>query len=569
MKKRKIKKALPTRTEIAKQFSAPLKETRGKRMTLPIIKTTLIDKVITYFDPVRAARRFRARMALALTGGYTGASKSRRSLSQWTPYGYDADSDILPDLAALRERSRDLIRNTPIATGAINTKVTNVVGTGLKLQSRIDRSVLKLTDEEADTWEANTEREWRLFWDSKECDAARTLNGDAITRMVYRQAKENGDVFVVLPRIQRKNFPYALKLQIVEADRICNPNYAQDTDTLAGGIEKDQYGAPIKYHILKQHPGSIRYAKSAEWQAIPAFGAGLGLRNVIHLISPTRPGQTRGVPDLAPVIEPLKQLDRYTEAELMAAVISGMFTVFIETESGNTPFDLTNMSDETGSSTSDEDYKLGNGAIISLAAGEKIHDSNPGRPNDSFDPFIMSVLRQIGVALELPFEILIKHFTASYSAARAAILEAWKHFNTERQWLSANFHQLIYEIWMYEAVSLSRIGAAGFLSDPVIRKAYLGSEWIGPAKGMIDEKKEIEAAIMRIKEGISTLAEETAQLTGGDWEKKHPQSVKEHNMRKEAGLVTVETGKRGNGEAGNSAERSETEKRGNGEAVNK
>lgn len=519
-----------------------LKEKPSRRIRFPSVKTTLVDKIIGYFDPVRATQRFRARMALALTGGYAGASKSRRSLSQWTPYGYDADSDILPDLAALRARSRDLIRNTPIATGAIATKVTNVVGTGLKLQSRIDRSVLNLTDAQADIWEANTEREWRLFWDSKECDAARTLNGDAITRMVYRQAKENGDVFVVLPRIRRKNFPYMLKLQIVEADRVCNPNHIQDTDTLAGGIEKDRYGAPIRYHILKQHPGAIHYAKIDEWQAIPAFGAGLGLRNVIHLIFPTRPGQTRGVPDLAPVIEPLKQLDRYTDAELMAAVISGMFTVFIETESGNTPFDLTHMSDETGAATSDDDYKLGSGSIISLAAGEKVHDSNPGRPNDSFDPFIMSVLRQVGVALELPFEILIKHFTASYSAARASILEAWKHFITERQWLAANFSQLVYEIWMYEAIASGRIAAAGFLTDPAIRKAYLGSEWIGPAKGMIDEKKEVEAAKLRIDMGISTRSEETAQLTGGDWEKKHPQSVKEHNMRKEAGLVEKTVG---------------------------
>jgi lambda family phage portal protein len=500
-------------------------------------KLNLLDRCIGFFDPVRGVKRFRARTTLALAGGYTGASKTRRGLKEWSPFGYDADSDLLPDLAALRERSRDLIRNTPLATGAIKTKVTNVVGTGLKLQSRIDRDVLNLTEEQADAWEAATEREWRLFWDSKECDAARTLTGDAITRQVYRQVKENGDVFVVLPRIDRKGFPYSLKLQVIEADRVCNLDSKADTPTLSGGIEKDQFGAPIKYHILKQHPGALRYGKSFEWDTVAAFGEGLGLRNVIHVFSPDRPGQSRGVPDLASVIEPLKQLDRYTEAELMAAVVSGMFTVFIETDSGENPFDLSDTSSETGSSASDKDCKLGNGAIVGLARGEKIHDTNPGRPNDSFDPFVMSVLRQIGVALELPFEILIKHFTASYSAARAAILEAWKYFMTEREWLAANFNQLVYEIWMYEAIAIERISAPGFFADPLLRKAYLGSEWIGPAKGQIDEKKEIEAAEKRVAMTISTLAEETAQLTGGDWEKKHRQAVKEHNMRKEAGLI--------------------------------
>ena len=42
-----------------------------------------------------------------------------------------------------------------------------------------------------------------------------------------------------------------------------------------------------------------------------------------------RIGQRRGVPFLAQVIEALKQLGRYTDAELVAAVVSGMFTVFI------------------------------------------------------------------------------------------------------------------------------------------------------------------------------------------------------------------------------------------------
>jgi len=296
-----------------------------------------------------------------------------------------------------------------------------------------------------------------------------------------------------------------------------------------------------------------------EWQVIPAFGKKLGFRNVIHLFQIDRPNQSRGVPDLAPVIEPLKQLDKYTEAELMAAVISGMFTVFIETEAGDTLLDLDDLSGETGSKTTDDDYKLASGSIIGLAQGEKVHDTNPGRPNDSFDPFVQSILRQIGVALELPFEILIKHFTASYSAARAALLEAWKYFISERQWLADNFNRLVYEVWMAEAVAAGRIAAPGFFTNPLIRQAYLGSEWIGPAKGQIDEKKEIEAAEKRVDMGVSTLSEVTAEMTGGDWEKKHPQSVKEHNARKEAGLLKEKTSETGGQRSEEKEERDDDE----------
>jgi capsid protein len=223
----------------------------------------------------------------------------------------------------------------------------------------------------------------------------------------------------------------------------------------------------------------------------------------------------------------------------MAAVISGMFTVFIETEEGDGGFDYTNLSGETGQKASDKDLKLGNGMIMELAKGESVHDSNPGRPNTAFDPFVQSILRQVGVALELPFEILIKHFTASYSAARAALLELWKYVLSERRWLSDNFLKLVYEVWMYEAVANGRIAAPGFFADPAIKKAYLGSAFVGPSKGQIDELKEVKAANERIGAGLSTLADETAELNGGDWEKNHKQQVKERKARLEDGLIIL------------------------------
>lgn len=499
-------------------------------------ETTLTDRVVGYFSPERGQKRLQSRAAMALAGSYLGARKDRRATSSWNTRGSDADTDTITDLPTLRARSRDMVRNAPLALGAINTACTNAVGTGLRLQARIDRAVLGMEEAEADAWESLVEREWSLFADSQECDAARTLNFYDIQDLAFRSALESGDIFVLMPLIERKGSPYELKLQLVEADRVCNENSQRDTSTLVGGVEKDEHGAPVQYHIMDQHPGCMLGAVKRTWTKVPAFGKKTGRRNVIHLYQMLRPGQTRGVPFLAPVIEPLKQLDRYSEAELMAAVISGMFTVFIESTTEN-PLGPMAPTSETGGKTTDEDLKLASGAIIALNHGDKITTANPGRPNTAFDPFVMAILRQIGAALEIPFELLIKHFTSSYSAARAALLEAWKFFSTQRKWLAENFCQVVYEAWMTEAVALGRIPAPGFFDDPIIRKAYLGAEWIGPAKGMIDERSEIEAAQMRADMGVSTLQEETASLTGGDWEQKHEQSAKEYRKRKEAGLI--------------------------------
>ena len=499
-----------------------------------------LDKIISYFSPVRGAKRARARALEALVGSYTGASRSRRATKAWLTQSADADSDIIYDLPTLRERSRDLVRNAPVATGAIGTSIANVVGTGLKLQSRIDAEYLGLSDDEADAWEDNIEREWRLWAESQECDLARTLNFFGLQALAFRQTLENGDVLALLPRKERKGSPYSLKVQLVEADRLCNEKHAPDKDGLVAGVEKDKAtGEPLYYHIMNQHPECPYVSKgSYTWQKVPAFGSKTGLRNVLHLFEMTRPGQTRGVPFLAPVIETLKQLDRYTEAELMAAVVAGLFTVFMHTEDGGIDFDLSDsgMAAETGATSSDSDIKLGNGAVVGLGKNEKIEVANPGRPNTSFDPFVKSILQQIGAALGIPFEVLIRHFSSSYSASRAALLEAWRFFRGRRVWLSGSFCQPVYEVFLFEAIASGRIAAPGFFADEMIRKAYCGAEWTGDAPPYIDPLKDVDAARDRIDGLLSTYDAETTLLTGGDFEKNVRQRSKEARMIKKAGL---------------------------------
>jgi len=502
----------------------------------PKVEPNLLDKAITYFNPKWGRERIAHRTMLAMTGGYTGGRRDRRATKEWQSSKADADYDILPDLHLLRERSRDLARNNPLATGAIKTKVTNVVGTGLKLQSRVDAEFLGMTPDAADKWERTVEREFKVWAESQECDRERTLNFYGLQRLVLWQMLVNGDVFALLPYWERSNFPYGTCVQVIEADRVTNPNWKIDIPTLAGGVEKDEAGAPIAYHILRRHPGNPTVGQQYQWDRYEAFGATTGRRNVLHLYPKDRPGQSRGVPDLAPVIEPLKQLGTYSDAEVMAAVVSAMFTLFVESDfpDGFGPMDPTA---ETGAKATDSDIKLGNGAIAYLAPGEKVSSPVPGRPNQAFDPFTMAVLRQIGVGLELPFEVLIKHFTASYSASRAALLEAWKYFMTQRNLFADNFCQMVYEAWLEEAVALGRIAAPGFLNGDIsVRKAYTRADWIGPARGQIDELKEVNAAIERVNAGFSTIEQETEQMNGGNWEDNHRQRVREVTMRRDAGL---------------------------------
>lgn len=506
-------------------------------------KPNLLDKIVTAINPTAGMRRLQARGMMAFYGAYTGARRDRRGTREWFTSRGNADADTLLDLWELRARSRDLVRNAPIATGAVNTVVANAVGTGLTLQPTPDLDALGWNPKRAAKWIALVESEFKLWAESFDCDVTRTQNFAGMQDLALRTTLESGDSFALLPFVARDNNPYSLAVQILEADRIANPPGLMDggrpqgsNNRCWGGVEVDMPGAPIAYHIRRQHPGALNPAGSDLYASdrVEAFGKKTGRRNVLHIFDRKRPEQKRGVPYLAPVIETLKQLDRYTESEIMRAVVSSMFTVFVTTDTGQ---DGLGQAPEASSSTNpNAELKMGNGSILDLRPGEKVDFADPKSPNPVFDVFVQSIFRQIGVSLEIPFEVLVKHFTASYSAARAALMEAWRFYLNRRTFISTYFCQPIYEAWMEEAVALGRISAPGFFSDPMIRRAYLSAEWIGDAPGTIDPKKEVEAATSRVALGISSRQLECMQLTGKNWDDVNRQLALEKEERVKSGL---------------------------------
>lgn len=516
----------------------------------------VVDKVISVFSPEKALKRTLARKRIEMADrmliggagyGSHGASYAKKSLIGWSVSGQDADDDIVANLPTLRDRSRDLYMGGGFAAGALKTIRTNVVGSGLMLSALPDAEFLNLTDDEAREWRKNVEREWNLFASDVNCDAERRQNFYQLQSLVLLSALMSGDVFVYMPIIKRDGVTYDLCIGLIEADRVCDPMPYPVGKNVWGGVELGPYGETVAYYVAKYHPGSTLplNAKSPiqEWKRVLAFGRTTGRKNVLHIMCDVeRPAQRRGVPLLAPVIEALKQLSRYTEAELMAAVISGMFTVFVKSNSPSTPLAPMFPAGMEVDKRDPNAYEMGNGAIVSLDEGEEIQTANPGRPNTAFDGFVMAICRQIGSAIEVPYELLIKHFTASYSAARASLLEAWKMFRMRREWLASGFCQPVYEEWLTEAVLKGRVKAPGFFDDPAIRAAWCKADWYGDAQGQLDPLKEANAAKVRVDEGFSTREREAAELTGMKFDEIHSARSREEAMRREAGLVTDSQG---------------------------
>ncbi len=514
-----------------------------------------IDRAIEVVAPVTALRRAAARKTMkVLNYGYGdgGASHEKKSMKGWRATANSPQEDIDWSLPTLRARCRDLWMNAPIARSALGTTRTNVVGSGLRLKSRVDVAVLGLTEEQADAWEQHVEREFGLWADSVWCDALRLNDFYEMQQLAQLGWLMNGDSFCVFKvEPPAPQMPYALRLHLIEADRVSTPNalmtasaanwlmegQASDGNRIVSGVEIDKAtGATVAYHICSGYPATFYSAEPLEWQRVEAFGKATGERMILHLMESERAEQRRGVPFLAPVIESLKQITRYTEAELMAAVVSGMFTVFVKSAAPSAdPNPMGNMlpADQQVAANEPTSYELGNGAINILQEGESIELANPARPNANFAGFVDALCAQVGAALEVPKELLLKQFNSSYSASRAALLEAWKMFRMRRAWLANDYCQPVYERWLAEAVARGRVSAPGFWGDPLIRKAWCRAEWNGPAQGQLDPVKEVNAAAIRVQNGFSTRERETMEINGGDFDRNVRQLKRENQMMSE------------------------------------
>jgi lambda family phage portal protein len=455
-------------------------------------------------------------------GGYGGHLPLR---STWAPGARDANSDLLPALPMQRAQSRELARTHPIAVGAIRTYVGRVVGTGLALVAQPDRRVLGWTAQQAVDWKLRTQAEFALWADSPaHCDITAAANFYALQAAVAIATAESGDCFTLLPAVVRTSAaPYALRVQLLEADRCGNPANSADTAREVAGVRRNAAGAAEAYHIYRQHPGALVYpigrAGAADRFAgdwVNATGPN-GRRAVLHHWHPTRPGQTRGVPWFAPIVALLKDLDTYTDAELKAAVVSAFLTAFIQTPAPAGPAPIFGGDTPLATIQATGEVEMGPGAVVGLAPGETAQVADPTRPNPAFDGFVAAMMAQVGMALGIPSELLLKRFNASYSASRAALLDAWVFFRAQRDWLANSFCRPVYETWLAEAVALGRVQAPGFFDDPLLRWAYSQAAWHGDSLGSLDPAKEVQAYREAIDAHLLTRERAEWELFGSDW----------------------------------------------------
>lgn len=538
-----------------------------------LIKTDLSDLLGNTVSGVPLSEAPPVAGLAAATGGvaYDAASVVDQ-LGQWQPALRSADAEILPEKGRLDARAHDTLRNDAFVDGGSTLHKDNIVGGLYLLNARPVSSILFGKTDPA--WETEFQEEVETIFNllsdspSKWLDVARTNTLTEQVRLAVGCDTATGEVLATAEWLPDDGRPFRTAVQMIDPARLCNPmsgEWALDR-RLRRGVEKDRRGwAPVAYHIREQLPGdamlngSTGLSKQFQWKRIPARKP-WGRQMVLHIFEQKRPDQSRGISAMVSALTEMRMTKHFRKTELQRAVIAATYAASIESDLPGDAVLAIGGDDETDRTTewmtnylaAIAAYQAGsdrlnmNGARIPVfAPGTHLKIQNPGAQSPTGDKFEASLLRHIATALNVSYEELSRDFTqTNYSSARAAMALTWKAMQSRKKRVADATANFIYRLWLEECVnynlleSLKRHNVPSFY-EGMNTDAYCAAEWIGAARGQIDPVKETQAAILKIKAGLSTKEIEIAQMQGGDWRRVAAQIKRELELDRKLDIPSI------------------------------
>jgi len=521
------------------------------------VKLSAFDRFALKVSPAWGGKRVAARLAVGRleASGYVVPGSRKKSMKGINARANSPDRDITPKLSGTRALSRDMAMNSPLAVAILRRHKIEIINSGLQYQARIDREFLQLTEEEGDALEDNLEREFDLFANDSWCDFDGRFSFGELQALAFYNMLLSGDCFFMLPWSYDGRSPYELKVKLIDADLVRNPYSTEFSDSdIEGGVEKDSRGRVVAFHVWNTYTDYSTPTKEAKSKRIPVFDKN-GRRQIFQLIDPERIGQRRGMPLLAPVADALKQITRLSEAELMSALISSYFTLFVKDMSGlDSMFQESMSTDDTmyggGGAGPDEpqedktagdefDLEMGVGNVHYLGDNKEVQIADPKKADEAFEPFWNALATQVCAVCYMPVEEALLKFETSYTAAKAAANHAFKFTLYARNLIKRGMCRPVLEEQQTEAVLKGRINAPRYFDDVTIKKAYSRGVWNGVAKGELDPLRETKSAVMKVNNQLSTRADQFESDTDSRWEAAMERYAKEEATLEKLGIATA------------------------------
>jgi len=430
--------------------------------------------------------------ALGSSTGYDAASQGRR-LRGWKGSILGQNAITLADWLPLIERARDAVRNSPVASSALQKFVSNVIGTGISPHftftdpARSDDENEAVQQKIQDAWD-----EWVNYAHFNE-----QLDFYGIQTQLAGAVFETGECFA---RFNVDDDPNRyLTLQLLESEQV-PVYYTMQAGPWPGsvidqGLIFDENDRLLGYHIYRNQPYDISPHQVQATQFID-----IRREEMFQVMRPVRPGALRGVPMMAASLSLLWDLEGYADSERLKKRMAAMFAFFIKKQSAEDSVLPTHTTPETGSSKDVADLEPG--TIMDLLPGEEIVAPQPPEAGD-YAQFMYVELHKFAASVGLTYEQVTGDMKGvNYSSARVALLEMRRQCEAfQRQVIIFQFCERVKRRWLKEAVLSGALDIPidEYLQNP---KMFEACKWVSDGWQFVDPDKEIQAAVASIRGGL-------------------------------------------------------------------
>jgi len=330
-------------------------------------------------------------------------------------------------LHELRDIHRDLDRNNPIVEGLFTMEVDEIIGDGPVIQAKSGD----------DDWDKKAEDLWKQKMLAQPMDRTGRFTFPEFLGLQFMGYRRDGDIFTQF---------HDDTLEGIEADMVGTPNGGVDLNhsKVTNGIAfSKSSGERVGYYIGQPHasgyfiqPDSFRMVPDAK---IHHMGCGVVRRFT----------QSRGRPCLTSSIKYIDMLDKYIDAEQVAAVVNACFSAYITKKDDAGGPGYKNGVHSTGRDTNTGRLieEMEPGMIEHLQPGEEIGGVGMERPGDQFDPFVTRMLSFIGRPMCIPLMLILLDFSgATFMNARIAYQQAQKHWKRQQAWVLKPY---VSRVWLW------------------------------------------------------------------------------------------------------------------------